>query len=634
MDQTLLCSNCGVALPAATVVGLCPVCVDAVTIDEPQASPSSVQDAATLPPRAQQSDASPGPPRRQFGNYEIVEEIARGGMGVVYKARQTSLNRTVALKMILSGQWATPDARQRFRQEAEAAANLQHPNIVGIHEVGEHDGQQFFSMDFVDGRSLAELVRTGPLSTERAAACVKSIAEAVHFAHQRGILHRDLKPQNVLVDSDDRPHITDFGLAKRVADDSGLTRTGDVLGSPSYMSPEQASSQREDLGPTSDIYSLGAILYELLTGRAPFTGTTTWETLCQVIQSPPVPPRKLNPSVPRDLETICLKCLEKSPAQRFASAQDLADELGRYLNGERILSSPRRLEPAPPARWVGAALGIGAMAGLLSGLLGWPSSFVPGSTDEHSSSAVGRLVLGGLLCGLAASVGVGIWNTLVLPAWLLRYTAAPLAKASLGLWLILDGVVLSVAVLVGALLSPFLGIDEGSSIAAILALRTVAYLLTLLGPIFCLEIGQKARSAGLLLFVIVLEISALVIGAIANQDKETVQSSLSTVSSLLTLACVPLFAIFLIRLARALERTELEQKARTLLKNLVWAIAFFGSMSAVAAVREHIPHALSLIVPISTAILTPLGVLIFFPLLFIRSLNLIRALQREIAQRV
>ena len=274
------------------------------------------------------------------------------------------------------------------------------------------------------------------------------------------------------------------------------------------------------------------------------------------------------------------------------------------------------------------------MAGLLSGLLGWPSSFVPGSTDEHSSSAVGRLVLGGLLCSLAAIAGVGIWNTLVLPAWLLRYTASPLAKASLGLWLFLDGVVLGVAVLAGLLLSPFVAIDKPTFIAAILDLRTVAYLLTLLGPIFCLEIGQKARSAGLLLWVIVLEISALVIGAIANEDKGTVQSSLSAFGSLFTLAYVPLFVVFLIRLARTLERTKLEQKARTLLKNLVWAIAFFGSMNAILAVREHIPHALSLIVPISTALLMPLGVLIFFPLLFIRSLNLIRALQREIAQRV
>ncbi len=286
--------------------------------DRFQRAAAPLADALTLPP-GESSSPSRAPKVAYFGDYELLEEIARGGMGVVYKARQMSLNRPVALKMILAGEWATPEARQRFRAEAEAAANLQHPNIVAIHEVGEHEGQQYFSMDFVAGKNLAELVRGNPLSAERVASYVKTIAEAVHFAHQRGILHRDLKPQNVLIDADDRPRITDFGLAKRVETDSGLTRTGDVLGSPSYMPPEQASSRPDELGPPSDVYSLGAILYELLTGRPPFRGVTPLETLCQVIQSPPVSPRKLNPDVPQDLETICLKCLEKRPQQRYHS---------------------------------------------------------------------------------------------------------------------------------------------------------------------------------------------------------------------------------------------------------------------------------------------------------------------------
>jgi serine/threonine protein kinase len=296
-------------------------------------------DALTLPPC---ESPEPGPKNivRYFGDYELLEEIARGGMGVVYKARQMSLNRPVALKMILAGELATPEARQRFRAEAEAAANLQHPNIVAIHEVGEHDGKQYFSMDFVVGKNLAEIVRGNPLPAERAAAYVKTIAEAIHFAHQRGTLHRDLKPQNVLIDADDRPRITDFGLAKRVEADSGLTRTGDVLGSPSYMPPEQAASQSAEIGPHSDVYSLGAILYELLTGRPPFAGATPWETICQVLQTPPVSPRKLNPDVRRDLETICLKCLEKQPQRRYHSARALAEELGRFLNHEPIDARP------------------------------------------------------------------------------------------------------------------------------------------------------------------------------------------------------------------------------------------------------------------------------------------------------
>ena len=243
-----------------------------------------------------------------------------------------------------------------LRAEAEAAANLQHPNIVAIHEVGEHEGQQYFSMDFVAGSNLADFARRNPLSPERAASFVQTIAEAVHFAHERGILHRDLKPQNILIDADQRPRITDFGLAKRVETDSGLTRTGDVIGSPSYMPPEQAASLADEVGPHSDVYSLGAILYELLTGRPPFQAATAWETICQVLQTPPVPPRKLNPAVPRDLETICLKCLEKSPTRRFGSAQGLAAELCGFCtaNGScRVLSASSRpvLESGAVGGW-------------------------------------------------------------------------------------------------------------------------------------------------------------------------------------------------------------------------------------------------------------------------------------------
>jgi len=275
-----------------------------------------------------------------FGDYELLEEIARGGMGVVFKARQTSLKRDVALKMIRAGALAGPDEVERFLREAEAAANLQHPNIVAIHEVGEHDGQHYFSMDYVAGRDLGALVKDGPLSPRRAARYVKIIAEAIQFAHQRGTLHRDLKPQNVLIDGADQPRITDFGLAKLMKDDSRLTQTGVVMGSPSYMPPEQAAGRHGDVGPASDVYSLGAMLYELLTGQPPFRGATVMATLGQVLMDEPAAPRRLNAAIPPDLETICLKCLEKSPLRRYATARDLADELDRFLKGEPIQARP------------------------------------------------------------------------------------------------------------------------------------------------------------------------------------------------------------------------------------------------------------------------------------------------------
>ena len=277
---------------------------------------------------------------KYFGDYELIEEIARGGMGIVWKARQNSLNRIVAIKMILSGKLAGPLEVQRFRREAEAAANLQHPNIVAIHEVGEHEGRHYFSMDYVAGRDLGALARRGPLPPSQAARYVKAIALAIHFAHQRGTLHRDLKPQNVLIDEFDEPRITDFGLAKFVEQDSELTHSGAIMGSPSYMSPEQAAGRHDQVGPVSDVYSLGAILYELITGRPPFREATAMATLQKVVETEPVPPRRVHADVPVDLETICLKCLEKSPWLRYPSARELADDLQRFLSHEPIQARP------------------------------------------------------------------------------------------------------------------------------------------------------------------------------------------------------------------------------------------------------------------------------------------------------
>jgi serine/threonine protein kinase len=291
---------------------------------------------------------SPNDVIRYFGDYELLEEIARGGMGVVFKARQATLNRIVAVKMILAGSFAGREDVERFHTEAEAAAQLDHPGIVPIYEVGQHDGQHYFSMGFVEGQSLSKKVTEGPLPPKEAAEIVKAVAEAVQYAHDKGIIHRDLKPGNILLDKNGKPKVTDFGLAKLTESGSDLTGTGQVLGTPGYMPPEQAAAQVGAVGPLSDIYSLGAILYCALTGRAPFQAATPIETLLQVQNQEPVSPRQLNPAIPLDLDTIVLKCLEKSSARRYASAKALAEELSRYLDGRPILA--RRVSRADQFR--------------------------------------------------------------------------------------------------------------------------------------------------------------------------------------------------------------------------------------------------------------------------------------------
>src|SRR4030095_13813462 len=272
----------------------------------------------------------------ELGDYELLEEVGRGGQGVVFRARQKSLNRIVALKVIGLGQWATKAHLKRFRLEAEAAASLDHPCIVPIYEVGERDGQCYFSMRFVEGGQLDEVVKRTPISIRQAVELIAKVARTVHYAHEHGILHRDIKPGNILLDAKGEAHLTDFGLARLVESESTVTRTLEVLGTPSYMAPEQAAGKNAKLTSATDVYGLGAVLYQLLTCHPPFAGGTTYETIKLLLETEPRQPRLWNPKIDRDLSTICLKCLEKDPKRRYSSALVLAEDLERWLKHEPI----------------------------------------------------------------------------------------------------------------------------------------------------------------------------------------------------------------------------------------------------------------------------------------------------------
>ncbi|PYS36977.1 MAG: hypothetical protein DMF71_19420, partial [Acidobacteria bacterium] len=315
INVSKVCRECGAEVFLDAPEGVCSVCLFRTGL-------------ALLDDKDDKAfEATRAPMLKDFGDYELLEEIGRGGQGVVFRARQKTLNRTVALKVIGLGEWATKAHLKRFRLEAEAAASLDHPGIVPIHEVGERDGSCYFSMKLVEGGQLDEVVRHEAMSIRCAVELIAKVSRTVHYAHEHGILHRDIKPGNILLDKKGEPHLTDFGLARLVESESTVTRTLEVLGTPSYMAPEQAVGNNAQLTSATDVYGLGAVLYQLLTGHPPFAGGTTYETMKLLLDTEPRQPRLLNPKIDRDVSTICLKCLEKDPQRRYSSSLALAEDL-------------------------------------------------------------------------------------------------------------------------------------------------------------------------------------------------------------------------------------------------------------------------------------------------------------------
>ena len=372
-----VCRKCGAKILADAPEGLCTGCVLESALGIFPEVVAGVADPGSLgklahddvaPARDAKTTARVAEMLGELGDYELLEEIGRGGQGVVFRARQRSLNRIVALKVVGLGQWATKAHLRRFRLEAQAAASLDHPCIVPIYEVGERDGQCYFSMKFVEGGQLDEEVKNTPFSIRQTVELIAKVARTVHYAHEHGILHRDIKPGNILLDAKGEPHLTDFGLARLVESESTVTRTLEVLGTPSYMAPEQAAGNNTKLTSATDVYGLGAVLYQLLTGHPPFAGGTTYETIKLLLETEPRPPRLWDPKVDRDLSTICLKCLDKDPRRRYSSALALAEDLERWLKHEPIQARHTGVV-ARGRKWLQRNPTASAMAGLSLALI-------------------------------------------------------------------------------------------------------------------------------------------------------------------------------------------------------------------------------------------------------------------------
>src|SRR6266487_3515665 len=374
------CRKCGATVPPDSPEESCGACLLEMALGSDEAEREEGGSASPKTINAFGERVPPSAVLMDFGDYELLEQIGRGAQGVVFRARQKSLNRTVALKVISLGQWSSKAHLKRFRREAEAAASLDHPSIVPIYEVGERDGSCYFSMKFVEGGQLDEVVRQTPMSIRQAVELIAKVARTVHYAHEHGILHRDIKPGNILLDAKGEPHLTDFGLARLVESESSVTQTLDVLGTPSYMAPEQAVGNNAAVSSATDIYGLGAVLYQLLTGQPPFAGGATYETIKLLLDTEPRPPRLLNPKIDRDLSTICLKCLAKDPKRRYSSALALAEDMDRWLKHEPIRAR-RTGVFTRGKKWVRRNPSIAGMAAMLLALavpLGvtiWKSEF-------------------------------------------------------------------------------------------------------------------------------------------------------------------------------------------------------------------------------------------------------------------
>ena len=333
-----VCGKCGAEIVGDATREVCPACLLETGLFEGEPVPTGVDpgrdDAVSVSNR--KTATRRAKMLGDLGDYQLLEEIGRGGQGVVYRAHQKTLNRTVALKVIGLGPWTTEAHLKRFRREAQAAASLEHPGIVPIYEVGEREGSCYFSMKYVEGGQLDEVVRRESVSIRQAAELIAKVARTVHYAHEHGILHRDIKPGNILLDAKGNPLLTDFGLAGLIQAESTITGTLEVMGTPSYMAPEQAGGEHAKVSKATDVYGLGAVLYEMLTGQLPFAGGTSYQTIRLLLDTEPRQPRLWNPKIDRDLSTICLKCLEKDPHRRYSSALALAEDLERWLSHEPI----------------------------------------------------------------------------------------------------------------------------------------------------------------------------------------------------------------------------------------------------------------------------------------------------------
>ena len=566
-----------------------------------QSAAGSIADARLNTP----DDAGPGQRLGAVGNCDLLEEIARGGMGVVFRARQRALGRIVAVKVILDGDFSSIDQVRRFCTEAQAAANLKHPNIVAIHELGQHDGRPYLVMEFIEGEPLAVAV-SGGLDERRAAELLLQIAEAVEHAHQHGVVHRDLKPSNVLVDRQGLPHLVDFGLAKLIHQDSSATADGAVIGTPSYMSPEQAVGDHARISPQSDVYGLGAILYELLTGRAPFRGETLGATLAMVENQLPVPPRIIRASLSRDLEAICLKCLEKKAEDRYSTAGELALELDRFLHGARIRARRRLGIIAKRGRPIVTAAFAGAVVGPT---VGWVTGYVGGEL------AVSGLVAAAVFA-LVCIIAIHTWNELLLPACLLARSSHPLAKTAFGLGLVLFAVLGTATTGIWKALG-----YRDDDVAIIDSLNVLLEVACIIGKVLCL-----AASQGSLQFPLMWSVTADLAGFALSAELRPDEGEPHATAGLLLLVHLVsaiLFVWAMKRMAVAFGDLGLERKARRL---MYWMIIYSLVVAAIAPFLFHTSGMGQIVVVLLISLGFLLGIL--------QLARLVGALQKHALERI